>query len=309
MISKNNYIGKINIYDSLKIIKYIYIITFLLFSCGRGDDYDNLENKITNLLKSHEGTFAVALKNLDDGNTILINENEIFHAASTMKTPVMIELFKKKHNGEVSFDDSLQIKNEFKSIVDGSKFELSSFDDSDENIYKNLGEYISIRELIFDMITKSSNFCTNLLIDYIDVKDVNKTMRDIGAENINVLRGVGDLKAFDKGLNNTTSAKDLLVIYEKLAMGSFINPSISNEMVEILKNQVYKDIIPKYLPKNIEVAHKTGWISGVRHDSGIVFLENGEKYILILLSKNLEDDIEGAEFLAKISLEIYNYLS
>ena len=309
MISKNNYIVKINIYDSLKIIKYIYIILFLLFSCGRGDDYDNLENKITNLLKSHKGTFAVALKNLDDGNTILINENEIFHAASTMKTPVMIELFKKKYNGEVSFEDSLQIKNEFMSIDDGSKFELSSFDDSDENIYKNLGEYISIRELIYDMITKSSNFCTNLLIDYIDVKDVNKTMRDIGAENINVLRGVGDLKAFDKSLNNTTSARDLLIIYEKLAMGSLINPSISNEMVEILKNQVYKDIIPKYLPKNIEVAHKTGWISGVRHDSGIVFLENGEKYILILLSKNLEDDIEGAEFLAKISLEIYNYLS
>jgi beta-lactamase class A len=309
MISKNNYIGKINIYDSLKIIKYIFIIPFLLFSCGRGDYYNNLENKITNLLKSHKGSFAVALKNLDDGNTILINENEIFHAASTMKTPVMIELFKKKHNGEISFDDSLQIKNEFKSIVDGSKFELSSFDDSDENIYKNLGEYISIRELIFDMITKSSNFGTNLLIDYIDVKNVNNTMRDIGAENINVLRGVGDLKAFDKGLNNTTSAKDLLVIYEKLAMGSLINPSTSNEMVEILKNQVYKDIIPKYLPDNVKVAHKTGWISGVRHDSGIVFLENGKKYVLILLSKNLDDDIEGAEFLAKISLEIFNHLS
>ena len=87
-------------------------------------------------------------------------------------------------------------------------------------------------------------------------------------------------------------------------MGSLINPSTSNEMVEILKNQVYKDIIPKYLPDNVKVAHKTGWISGVRHDSGIVFLENGKKYVLILLSKNLDDDIEGAEFLAKISLEI-----
>ena len=309
MISKNNYIGKINIYDSLKIIKYIFIIPFLLFSCGRGDYYNNLENKITNLLKSHKGSFAVALKNLDDGNTILINENEIFHAASTMKTPVMIELFKKKYNGEISFEDSLQIKNEFKSIVDGSKFALSSFDDSDEIIYKKLGKYVSIRELISAMITKSSNFGTNLLIDYINVKNVNKTMRDMGAENINVLRGVGDLKAFDKDLNNTTSAKDLLVIYEKLAMGSLINPSTSNEMVEILKNQVYKDIIPKYLPDNVKVAHKTGWISGVRHDSGIVFLENGKKYVLILLSKNLDDDIEGAEFLAKISLEIFNHLS
>lgn len=309
MILKNNYIVKINIDYSLKIIKYIYLIPFILFSCERFNDFDILENKISNLIKSHKGTFAVALKSLDDGNTILINENEIFHAASTMKTPVMIELFKKKHNGEISFEDSLQIKNEFKSIVDGSKFVLSSFDDSDEIIYKKLGKYISIRELVSAMITKSSNFSTNLLIDYINVKNVNKTMRDMGAENINVLRGVGDLKAFDKGLNNTTSAKDLLVIYEKLAMGSFINPSISNEMVEILKNQVYKDIIPKYLPDNVEVAHKTGWISGVRHDSGIVFLENGKKYILILLSKNLDDDIEGAEFLAKISLEIFNHLS
>ena len=309
MILKNNYIVKINIDYSLKIIKYIYLIPFILFSCEWFNDFDILENKISNLIKSHKGTFAVALKSLDDGNTILINENEIFHAASTMKTPVMIELFKKKHNSEVSFEDSLQIKNEFKSIVDGSKFELSSFDDSDEIIYKKLGKYISIRELVSAMITKSSNFSTNLLIDYINVKNVNKTMRDMGAENINVLRGVGDLKAFDKGLNNTTSAKDLLVIYEKLAMGLFINPSISNEMVEILKNQVYKDIIPKYLPDNIEVAHKTGWISGVRHDSGIVFLENGKKYVLILLSKNLDDDIEGAEFLAKISLEIFNHLS
>lgn len=309
MILKNNYIVKINIGYSLKIIKYIYLIPFILFSCDRFNDFDILENKISNLIKSHKGTFAVALKSLDDGNTILINENEIFHAASTMKTPVMIELFKKKYNGEISFEDSLQIKNEFKSIVDGSKFALSSFDDSDEIIYKKLGKYVSIRELISAMITKSSNFGTNLLIDYINVKNVNKTMRDMGAENINVLRGVGDLKAFDKDLNNTTSAKDLLVIYEKLAMGSFINPSISNEMVEILKNQVYKDIIPKYLPDNVEVAHKTGWISGVRHDSGIVFLENGKKYVLILLSKNLDDDIEGAEFLAKISLEIFNHLS
>jgi beta-lactamase class A len=309
MILKNNYIVKINIGYSLKIIKYIYLIPFILFSCDRFNDFDILENKISNLIKSHKGTFAVALKSLDDGNTILINENEIFHAASTMKTPVMIELFKKKYNGEISFEDSLQIKNEFKSIVDGSKFALSSFDDSDEIIYKKLGKYVSIRELISAMITKSSNFGTNLLIDYINVKNVNKTMRDMGAENINVLRGVGDLKAFDKDLNNTTSAKDLLVIYEKLAMGSFINPSISNEMVEILKNQVYKDIIPKYLPDNVEVAHKTGWINGVRHDSGIVFLENGKKYVLILLSKNLDDDIEGAEFLAKISLEIFNHLS
>ena len=288
---------------------YYYLFLFLLFSCNAEKDYDTFENKLKNLLKSHKGTFAIALKNMDDGKSILINENEVFHAASTMKTPVMIEFFKKINEGKISSDDSLLINNEFSSIVDGSKFELSSFDDSDEDIYKNLGKYISTDKLVYDMITRSSNFGTNLLIDYLNAEDVNNTMKNIGAKNMKVLRGVGDLKAFDLGLSNTTTAADLLIIYEKLAMGEIVNNESSNKMIRILKDQVYNDIIPKYLPEKVEVAHKTGWISGVRHDSGIVYVGNNEKYILVLLSKNLEDDIEGADFLAKISLEIYNFLS
>ena len=288
---------------------YYYLFLFLLFSCNAEKDYDAFENKLKNLLKSYKGTFAIALKNMDDGKSILINENEVFHAASTMKTPVMIEFFKKINEGKISSDDSLLINNEFSSIVDGSKFELSSFDDSDEDIYKNLGKYISTDKLVYDMITRSSNFGTNLLIDYLNAEDVNNTMKNIGAKNMKVLRGVGDLKAFDLGLSNTTTAADLLIIYEKLAMGEIVNNESSNKMIRILKDQVYNDIIPKYLPEKVEVAHKTGWISGVRHDSGIVYVGNNEKYILVLLSKNLEDDIEGADFLAKISLEIYNFLS
>ena len=288
---------------------YYYLFLFILFSCYAEKDYDAFENKLKNLLKSHKGTFAIALKNMDDGKSILINENEFFHAASTMKTPVMIEFFKKINEGKISSDDSLLINNEFSSIVDGSKFELSSFDDSDEDIYENLGKYISTDKLVYDMITRSSNFGTNLLIDYLNVEDVNNTMKNIGAKNMKVLRGVGDLKAFDLGLSNSTTAADLLIIYEKLAMGEIVNNESSNKMIRILKDQVYNDIIPKYLPENVEVAHKTGWISGVRHDSGIVYVGNNKKYILVLLSKNLEDDVEGADFLAKISLEIYNFLS
>ncbi len=288
---------------------YYYLFLFLLFSCNADKDYDAFENKLKNLLKSHKGTFAIALKNMNDGKSVLINENEVFHAASTMKTPVMIEFFKKINEGKISSDDSLLINNEFSSIVDGSKFELSSFDDSDEDIYENLGKYISTDKLVYDMITRSSNFGTNLLIDYLNAEDVSNTMKNIGAKNMKVLRGVGDLKAFDLGLSNTTTAADLLIIYEKLAMGEIVNNESSNKMIRILKDQVYNDIIPKYLPEKVEVAHKTGWISGVRHDSGIVYVGNNEKYILVLLSKNLEDDIEGADFLAKISLEIYNFLS
>ena len=279
-----------------------------IFSCEEKNKYISLEIKVRELLESQNGTFAIAFKNLEDGNEILINEDEIFHAASTMKTPVMIEVYRRKMIGEISLDDSIFVKNEFESIVDKSTFQLSEFDDSDKNTYDKIGRYISLRELVFDMITISSNFATNLVIKYIGAENINNTMSDIGAKNINVLRGVEDIKAFEKGLNNTTSARDLLVIYEKLASGKVLNRDLSNEMVEILKNQKYDDIIPKYLPKEIEVAHKDGWINGVRHDSGIVVLENGVTYVLILLSKNLDNELEGADILAKVSLEIYNHI-
>ena len=284
------------------------ILIITIFSCEEKNKYSSLEIKVRELLESQNGTFAIAFKNLEDGNEILINEDEIFHAASTMKTPVMIEVYRKKMIGEISLDDSIFVKNEFESIVDKSTFQLSEFDDSDKNTYDKIGRYISLRELVFDMISISSNFATNLVIKYIGAENINNTMSDIGAKNINVLRGVEDIKAFEKGLNNTTSARDLLVIYEKLANGKVLNRDLSNEMVEILKNQKYDDIIPKYLPKEIEVAHKDGWINGVRHDSGIVFLENGVTYVLILLSKNLDNELEGADILAKVSLEIYNHI-
>ena len=284
------------------------ILIITIFSCEEKNKYSSLEIKVIELLESQNGTFAIAFKNLEDGNEILINEDEIFHAASTMKTPVMIEVYRKKMIGEISLDDSIFVKNEFESIVDKSTFQLSEFDDSDKNTYDKIGRYISLRELVFDMITISSNFATNLVIKYIGAENINNTMSDIGAKNINVLRGVEDIKAFEKGLNNTTSARDLLVIYEKLANGEVLSRNLSNEMVEILKNQKYDDIIPKYLPKEIEVAHKDGWINGVRHDSGIVFLENGVSYVLILLSKNLDNELEGADMLAKVSLEIYNHI-
>tara|TARA_X000000368_G_scaffold368191_1_gene316003 strand:- start:872 stop:1693 length:822 start_codon:yes stop_codon:yes gene_type:complete len=271
-------------------------------------DYASLENNIKEIIKSEKGKFAIAFKNLEDGKEILINENEQFHAASTMKTPVMIEAFKKSFENEISLDDTILVKNEFKSIVDGSLFKLSSFDDSDKKTYEKIGGYLSLRELIYDMITISSNFATNLVIDYIGHEDINKTMRDLGAKDINVLRGVEDIKAFNVGLSNTTTALDLLKIYENLALGKVINSSLSEEMVDILKKQKYDDIIPKYLPKSIEVAHKDGWINGVRHDSGIVFLDGNTTYVLVLLSKNLEDEIKGADLLAKVSLEIYNSL-
>jgi len=287
----------------------LILIGLSLGSCDKKIDYNILEKKIISKFNDETGNFALAFKNLDDGKEILINENEIFHAASTMKTPVMIEFYKQLHQGKLSLEDTLQIKNEFKSIVDGTMYKLSEFDDSDKNTYNKLGQYYSINNLIYEMITISSNFATNILIEYIGANNVTKSMKEIGALNIDILRGVEDIKAFELGLNNTTSAKDLLIIYEKLAKGKIINNESSAIMIDILKDQKYDDIIPKYLPKDIEIANKTGMITGVHHDSGIVFLKDGKKYVIIILSKNMSDMESGTEMMAKISELIYKTLN
>jgi len=287
----------------------LILIGLSLGSCDKKIDYNMLEKKIVSEFNDETGNFALAFKNLDDGKEILINENEIFHAASTIKTPVMIEFYKQLYQGKLSLEDTLQIKNKFKSIVDGSIYKLSEFDDSDKNTYNKLGQYYSINNLIYEMITISSNFATNILIEYIGANNVTKSMKEIGALNIDILRGVEDIKAFELGLNNTTSAKDLLIIYEGLAKGKIINNESSAIMIDILKDQKYDDIIPRYLPKNIEVANKTGMITGVHHDSGIVFLKDGRKYVIVLLSKNMSDMESGTEMMARISELIYKTLN
>jgi len=279
-----------------------YILTafliFLVFFSGRQTD---IRSQIKELLSKNEGIFAVAFKDLKDGETILINENEVFHAASTMKTAVQLETLIQVEKGRFSLDDSILIKNEFKSIVDGSSFSLSVEDDSETELYGRLGQKITLRAMMVAMITKSSNLATNIIIDLVGAINVNNSLQKFGIQGIKVLRGVEDTKAFEKGLNNTTTALGLMTLFEKIGNEEILPPQLNEELIQILTQQHFNEIIPAYLPPDVKVAHKTGSINGVQHDSGIVFLPEGRKYILVLLSKNLKDESASVKSMAEVS--------
>lgn len=267
-----------------------------------------LKEAIQVKLNTVEGEFAVALKDLQTGQTLFINEKENFHAASTMKTPVMIEVFKQARAGKFSLSDSILVKNEFKSIVDGSPFGLDVSDDSADDMYKKIGQKMTIYDLTYQMIIVSSNLATNILIDLVGAKNANATMRTLGANDIQVLRGVEDNKAFKLGMNNTVTAYDLMLIFEKLARKSVVSQEDSEGMIKILLDQKFREKIPAKLPKDVKVAHKTGSITGVQNDSGIVYLPDGRKYVLVLLSRKLKDEKKGVEALAEVSRMIYDGL-
>lgn len=269
---------------------------------------ESTKTAIETKLKTVEGEFAVAFKDLQTGKILFINEKENFHAASTMKTPVMIEVFKQAKAGKFKLSDSILVKNEFKSIVDGSPYSMDIADDSGDGMYKMIGKKMTIYDLTYQMIIVSSNLATNILIDLVDAKNANESMRKLGAKDIQVLRGVEDQKAFDTGLSNTTTAYDLMLIFEKIAQNKVIDRKSCEEMRKILFDQKFNEIIPEKLPKTVKVAHKTGSITGVQHDSGIVYLPDGRKYILVLLSKKLKNADAGVKILAEVSEMIYGLM-
>jgi beta-lactamase class A len=293
------------------IIVALFLLT-LLVNCKNNKPINKIEKlraKIEKKLKSLEGDFAFAFADLTDAdNIILINVDEKFHAASTMKVPVMIEIYKQASSGKFKLTDSILVKNEFKSIVDGSSYKMDIGEDSGEKLYDQINKKVSIYDLMYDMITVSSNLATNILIDLVDAKSVTLSMRELGANNMIVLRGVEDLKAYEKGLSNSTTARDLMIIMKSIANNSAGKVEDNQQMIEILKDQQFNDMIPKYFPENVQVAHKTGSITGVHHDAGIVYLPDGRSFVLVILSKNLQDFDQETDELAKIANETLEFM-
>jgi len=296
----------------MKRIFYISVAVIIIsqFACMiKKTPLAGLEFEIEKKLFIDSAQFGVAFKNVQTGETLLMNEKQSFHAASTMKTPVLIELFKQASTGKFSMNDSIEIKNSFKSIVDGSEYSLDSADDSEFELYKVIGQKRTIADLAYNMIILSSNMATNMLIELVTADSVMKTMKSLGAKDIQVLRGVEDSKAFEKGLNNTTTAYDQMLLYNLLAKEKLVNKEASNEMTRILLDQKFNTVIPAKLPPEVKVAHKTGSITGVQHDAGVVILPDGRKYVLVLLSRfKKEDEKKVIEAMAAVSKLVYDYV-
>ncbi len=262
-----------------------------------------LESQLRRIIESSGAEVAVAYRTLDGKSELFIDGDKPFHAASTMKVPVMIELFRQARKRQLSLDDTLPIRNDFRSIVDGSPFKLSEGDDSDSQVYASLGKSMTLRQLCDLMITVSSNFAANLLIEKLGVENIRRTVTSFGADGMQVLRGVEDQKAFDKGMNNTTTARGLLVLLDRIAHGTAVDPTADAEMIEILKRQKFGDAIPAGLPSGTAVAHKTGNITRIHHDGAIVF--GTRPYVLVLLVRGIEDQKKSAAVMAELSRVVY----
>jgi beta-lactamase class A len=242
-----------------------------------------------------------------DGDSLALHADLRMHAASTMKVPVMMRLFLDEAEGLRSLDDSVAITRTFRSIVDGSDFELPMDSDSDTTYYGRVGERVPMRDLVDRMITWSSNLATNIVIQEAGAERVTAMLREMGADSMEVLRGVEDTKAFQAGLSNTTTARDLGVVMAQVAEGERFSPEQRSEMVAILERQHFRENIPAGLPAGTRVANKTGSITGHTHDAAVVFPEAAPPYVMVVMVRGIEEQERAAALAAGISRQVWEH--
>lgn len=286
---------------------------WLLLSCAllccadsRAADDRKLQGAITaaeSEIQKSGADVAIAFQTLDGRSQWFLQADEPFHAASTMKVAVLIGLYDQVRRGRMRLEDTLPVKNEFQSLVDGSPYTLDPNDDSERDLYLAVGSQRTLAQLSDLMITVSSNLATNLLIEKLGVDNIRASVHALDADGMQVRRGVEDTKAFQQGLNNTTTARGLFRLMDALAQGRAVDKEASQQMIGILERQTFNDAIPAGLPPGTRVAHKTGEITKIQHDAAIVFAP--QPFVLVILTRGLADTKESSALMAQITRLLY----
>jgi beta-lactamase class A len=255
-----------------------------------------LESTLEEISRASGARFGLYFKDLTTGQTLSRNSSVFFHAASTMKTPVLLELLRRVDAGTVRLSDELPVKNEFRSLVDGSPFAIG-LEENDGPTVAALGKPATIEFLAREMIVRSSNLATNILLTFLGPAEVQKFTDALGAPTVHVRRCVEDTKAFDKGMNNETDAAGMGTVMEAVVRTPKLSAAAKAKAWEILIGQTFNEEIPAGLhpQSGAVVAHKTGSMSTSQHDAAIVRLPDGREYVLVLLANDFGANEKGRE--------------
>jgi beta-lactamase class A len=269
---------------------------------------DQLQSALERRIAAQAGAeVALWYEDLATGDTLGISDTITFHAASTMKVPVMMYLFRRADRGELDLDDRITLTNRFASIVDGSPYALSPADDSDGALYSRIGAPISLRELNERMIVRSSNLATNVLIGQLDPTRVTSFARTLGGEGVEVRRGVEDGLAYQAGHNNVTTARGLGKLLAALERGDAASAWATVAMRNILLRQEFNEEIPAGLPPGTRVAHKTGWITATTHDAAIVYPPDRAPFVLVILTRAIPERAAAQRLMADLARIVWDY--
>jgi beta-lactamase class A len=270
-----------------------------------------LQSEIEKIEKnSGAKAIAVALHDSETNFELHYNAERWFHAASTIKVPILLGVFAAIDRGELLPHSRVHVRNRFLSVVENIPFRVESGRDANSAVHNAIGKMMRVDELAYHMITTSSNLATNLLLGVIGPDAVNRTLKELDVEDgIELRRGVEDELAFEKGISNRVTADGLLRVLVLLSEGKAFSPALSRRMMDILHGQEFNNGIPARLPKGARVAHKTGEISTMAHDAGVIYLPKRKPYALVILTEWDATASGRSKTIASISHLVYEFLT
>ena len=254
--------------------------------------------------------YGVAFHDYESGESWHRNGGDWFHAASTIKVPVLVGVFAAIEDQDLTVDSRIHVRNQFYSVVDGTPFRIDSSRDANPEVHALIGKSMRLSELARHMIVTSSNLATNLLLDAVGLDRVQRTLAELGVDGVELRRGVEDERAYEEGIINRVTADGLVRVLGLIEERKAISPEACDHMLDILHEQEFRSGIPAGVPDDARVANKTGEISTVAHDTGLVYPRGREPYALAILTEWKASRSSGRrESLARISRAVYDHLA
>lgn len=271
---------------------------------------ESLDARLRSIVDGANGvTLGVSVYDYLSGGGWNFEGDRWFHAASIIKLPVLIALFEGIDQGRFSLYSRLHVRNRFLCALDGEPFRVDPVRDADPEVHAAIGRTMKLRELAERMIVRSSNLATNLLINLIGVDQIRSVLERLNVSGVDVRRGVEDDRAFACGINNRMTPNGAVALLRAIVGAESISPESSTRMLEILSNQQLAGTIGPGLPDKIRqaarVAHKTGDISTVSHDAGVVFLPGRPPYLVAIFAESSGEGRERTDTGAAASGIVY----
>lgn len=232
-----------------------------------------------------------------------------FHAASTIKVPVLAGLLGAVDRSDVTLDSRVHVRNRFLSVADHEPFRVGGERDANAEVHAEIGRTMKVERLAFHMITTSSNLATNLLIELVGLEKLQALVGELGIRGIELRRGVEDEAAFAQGINNRITANGMLALLRMIEEGRAFSVEASAKALEIMHEQEFRSGIPAGLPEDARVANKTGEISTVAHDCAIVYPRDRKPYAIVVLTEwEAEKTGRRSETIRTVSRAVYDHL-
>ena len=254
--------------------------------------WQKLEAQIQDVDQHLDGVMGVAIEDLNTGEHFLLNEDEVFAQASSIKIAVLANLYLQAQQGKLKLTDPYTVQSS--DLV------------PDSDIMGGLTPgvtRITLRDLATMMVAVSDNSATNVLIDRIGMQNVNAMLDSLNLTHTRLRRKMMDLQAAKEGRENISTPREMMTLLQAIFHGKVLNKESAADFFKMLSTN--KDSwIPRDLPADLKIANKPGSLEAVRNDSGIVFVE-GRPYVICVMTSFLRNERDGEEGISKISLDAW----